>query len=162
MTDSATAPAIDFSSFDPDTRVQDDLFRHVNGHWLEVTEIPADKPVTGAFIALRDKAEAAVRDIITTIETEESRPDQTKIADLYASFMDESAIEAVGTQPLTPLLAAVDAVQTPNELIRLLGGFTRTAVNGLVGIDFNLAIFVVSTSLSSQRPLLIQPFDDCR
>ena len=135
MTDSATAPAIDFSSFDPDTRVQDDLFRHVNGHWLEVTEIPADKPVTGAFIALRDKAEAAVRDIITTIETEESRPDQTKIADLYASFMDESAIEAVGAQPLTPLLAAVDAVQTPNELIRLLGGFTRSAVNGLVGIE---------------------------
>ena len=51
MTDSAIPPAIDFSSFDPDTRVQDDLFRHVNGHWLEVTEIPADKPVTGAFIA---------------------------------------------------------------------------------------------------------------
>ena len=72
MTDSATAPAIDFSSFDADIRVQDDLFRHVNGRWLEATEIPADKPITGAFILLRDKAEAAVRDIITTIEPDES------------------------------------------------------------------------------------------
>jgi putative endopeptidase len=135
MTDSATAPAIDFSSFDPDTRVQDDLFRHVNGHWLDVTEIPADKPVTGAFIALRDNAEAAVRDIITTIEPDESRPEQTKIADLYASFMDETAIEAAGAQPLSPLLAAVDAVATPTEFIRLLGSFTRSAVNGLIGVD---------------------------
>ncbi len=135
MTDSATAPAIDFSSFDPDTRVQDDLFRHVNGHWLEVTEIPADKPMTGAFIALRDNAEAAVRDIITTIEPDESRPEQTKIADLYASFMDESAIEAAGAQPLSPLLAAVDAVETPTEFIRLLGSFARSAVSGLIGVD---------------------------
>ena len=86
--------------------------------------------MTGAFIALRDNAEAAVRDIITTIEPEESRPEQTKIADLYASFMDESAIEAVGAQPLSPLLAAVDAVRTPKEFIRLLGSFTRPRSTG--------------------------------
>ena len=62
---SAPRPAIDFSTFDPDVRVQDDLFRHVNGTWLNTTEIPADKPLTGAFMELRDQAEAAVRDIIT-------------------------------------------------------------------------------------------------
>ena len=38
-------PDFDFSDFDPEVRVQDDLYRHVNGHWLAVTEIPADKPV---------------------------------------------------------------------------------------------------------------------
>ncbi len=76
-----------------------------------------------------------MRDIITTIEPDESRPEQTKIADLYASFMDETAIEAAGAQPLSPLLAAVDAVATPTEFIRLLGSFTRSAVNGLIGVD---------------------------
>jgi hypothetical protein len=35
-----------------------------------------------------------------------------------------------------------------------------TTLNGLVGIDFNLATIVASTSLSSQRPVLIHQFDD--
>jgi hypothetical protein len=35
-----------------------------------------------------------------------------------------------------------------------------TTLNGLVGIDFNLAVTVVSTSLSSQRAVLIHQFDD--
>jgi putative endopeptidase len=66
-TSPARRPAIDFSTFDESIRIQDDLFRHVNGSWLNTTEIPADKPLTGAFMDLRDKAEAAVRDIITTL-----------------------------------------------------------------------------------------------
>jgi len=68
----APRPAIDFSAFDPSIRVQDDLFRHVNGTWLNTTEIPADKPLTGAFMELRDQAEAAVRDIITNLLTNQS------------------------------------------------------------------------------------------
>ncbi len=87
----AQRPAIDFSTFDPDVRIQDDLFRHVNGTWLNTTEIPADKPLTGAFMELRDQAEAAVRDIITTLEGGEPGSDEARIADLYTSFMDEDA-----------------------------------------------------------------------
>ena len=37
--------------------------------------------------------------------------DEAKIADLYASFMDEAAIEAAGAEPLSPPLSvAIDAV----------------------------------------------------
>ena len=61
-------PALDFSTFDTDVRVQDDLFRHVNGAWIEQTPIPDDKPLTGSFMVLRDDAEAAVRDIITGMD----------------------------------------------------------------------------------------------
>jgi len=71
VTTTTAAPAIDFSTFDPDVRVQDDLFRHVNGRWLNTVEIPADKPLTGTLMYLRDAAEAAVRDIITQLETGE-------------------------------------------------------------------------------------------
>ena len=97
---SAQSPAIDFSTFDPDVRIQDDLFRHVNGTWLNTTEIPADKPLTGAFMELRDQAEAAVRDIITDIGGGEPGSDEARIADLYASFMDEDAVEAAGVSPI--------------------------------------------------------------
>ena len=36
------ALALDFTAFDPDIRVQDDLYRHVNGRWLRDAEIPPD------------------------------------------------------------------------------------------------------------------------
>ena len=50
---------------DPSVRPQDDLFRHVNGHWLRDTQIDPDKKAAGAFITLRDASEAAIREIVT-------------------------------------------------------------------------------------------------
>ena len=128
----ADRPAIDFSTFDPSVRVQDDLYRHVNGRWLAETVIPDDKPLTGAFMVLRDAAEAAVRDIITGMDGGTPGSDEAKIADLYASFMDEEAVEAAGAEPLQPPLGRIDGVQTPVEFMRLLGGLARRGVAGLV------------------------------
>jgi len=132
---STQSPAIDFSTFDPGVRIQDDLFRHVNGTWLQTTEIPADKPLTGAFIKLRDQAEAAVRDIITTLEGGEPGSDEARIADLYRSFMDEDSVERAGVSPILPLLAAIDSVETVPDLTRMVGGFARQAVPGLVALQ---------------------------
>jgi putative endopeptidase len=132
---STQSAAIDFSTFDLEVRIQDDLFRHVNGTWLNTTEIPADKPLTGAFMELRDQAEAAVRDIITTLEGGEPGSDEGRIADLYASFMDEDAVEIAGVSPILPLLAAIDSAETLPELTRMVGGFARQAVPGLVALQ---------------------------
>ena len=38
-------------------RPQDDLFRHVNGAWLERTEIPDDKARWGSFHLIAEQAE---------------------------------------------------------------------------------------------------------
>ena len=140
MTEPTSAPALDFEDFDTSVRIQDDLFRHVNGGWLARTEIPADKPLTGAFMDLRDQAEVAVRDIITGIAADRAAGralsgDEAKIADLYASFMDEDAIEAAGAAPLAGPLAEVDAVTSPEELMRLLGRFARRGIAGLTSFE---------------------------
>src|SRR5215203_2991528 len=82
--------ALKVDDFDPEVRIQDDLFRYVNGRWLANTEIPEDKPVAGAFITLRDEAEKAVRQIITELTPGEPDSEVTKIADLYASFTFEA------------------------------------------------------------------------
>ena len=42
---------------DPKIRPQDDLFRHVNGKWIERTEIPADKARYGSFLVLHEEAD---------------------------------------------------------------------------------------------------------
>ena len=131
------APAIDFSTFDTSVRVQDDLFRHVNGTWIRETEIPADKSITGSFVALRDVAEQAVRAIITGLDPADCPPgsERRKIADLFASFTDEERVEELGASPLSAPLARIDAVVSPADLMKVLGGFTRAGVPGLIGIE---------------------------
>jgi endothelin-converting enzyme/putative endopeptidase len=108
-------------------RPQDDLFGYVNGTWLRTYDIPDDKASAGAFVVLVDEAEAQVREII------EGAPEGSKIGDLYASFMDTEAIDAAGTKPLEPLIAAVDGLRHVADLAAFLGEFERIGGHGLFG-----------------------------
>ena len=118
----------------PDIRIQDDLFGHVNGTWLETAEIPGDRSSWGPFVMLADAAEQHVREIIEScadgaIEGDEAR----KIGDLFASFMDEERVEQLGHTPILPLLERIDALTDVSELGDFLGFFERRGGGGLFG-----------------------------
>ncbi|KRF00774.1 peptidase M13 [Nocardioides sp. Soil777] len=120
----------------PDIRPQDDLFGHVNGRWLDETEIPSDRSSWGPFVQLADVAEQQVRDIITSLaETPADELDEEarKIGDLYASFMDEEAIDRMGTRPIQPLVNAVEGLRDVRDLAAFLGEFERIGGAGLFG-----------------------------
>ncbi len=108
-------------------RPQDDLFGHVNGSWLATAEIPADLSRIGGFIDLVLEAEADVGAILREAAaaaadgTAAPGSDIQKMGDLFASFMDEDAVEALGADPLAADLAAVAAVTDPGGLATLLG-----------------------------------------
>ncbi|MGG6381082.1 M13 family metallopeptidase [Paenarthrobacter sp. NEAU-H11] len=124
---------IDLSTIDHTVRPQDDLYQHVNGAWLKGAEIPDDRPLEGAFTALRDGAEIAVRDIIeeAAAKGDAASGIERKIGDLYNSFMDETAVEAKGMEPIRQRLAAVFATTTVAELVSLAGRLFRADVGGL-------------------------------
>ena len=118
--------------FADDIRPQDDLYRHVNGGWLRTAEIPADRPIDGGFHMLRDRSEENVRTIIEESAQQASQGSVAqKIGDLYASFMDEAAIEARGVEPIRGDLAAIEAVSSTDELVELVGRFQTEGVGGL-------------------------------
>lgn len=120
----------------PDIRPQDDLFGHVNGRWLDETEIPSDRSSWGPFVQLADAAEAQVREIIEELagaDRDTLDDDARKIADLYASFMDEETINRRGLRPVRPLLEAVSALRDVRDLTAFLGEFERIGGHGLFG-----------------------------
>ena len=126
---------------DPDIRPQDDLFGHVNGRWLDETEIPSDRSSWGPFVQLADAAEAHVRDIITSLadtpadqlDFADDNGEARKIGDLFASFMDEEAVRKKGTRPIQPLLKAVEGLRDVRDLAAFLGEFERIGGAGLFG-----------------------------
>ncbi|MET0928715.1 MAG: peptidase M13, partial [Aeromicrobium sp.] len=125
---------IDLSQFDPATRVQDDLFRYVNGPWLETTAIKPDRATAGSFVQLVDEAEAKVREIIETASQSPEDDEQRKIGDLYASFMDEDRVEALGAEPLRAELAQVDAITDIAGFVETLGVLDRQGVGSVFGM----------------------------
>ncbi|GAB2649858.1 M13 family metallopeptidase [Nocardia goodfellowii] len=135
MTSELTSPSgIDLSHLNAAVRVQDDLFAHVNGKWLDTYEIPADRSVDGAFRALYDQAELDVQAIIQNAAAEqaEAGTDARKIGDLYTSFMDTETVTAAGLAPIADELAAVRAVSDRSDFAALLGRLQRTGVGGAV------------------------------
>lgn len=130
---SESLPAgIDPSELDPNVRPQDDLFRHVNGKWIDRTQIPSDKSRYGSFYILAEEAEKAVRDIIIEAQSSEPGSEERKFGDLYASFLDEARANELGATPLHPLLEQVDGVATVETLLMTIGSLERQGVAGFV------------------------------
>lgn len=136
MTDAAIRSGIDLSYIDENARPQDDLFGHVNGRWLTDYDIPADRATDGAFRHLYDRAEEQVRDLIIEASEQASNDgtDAQRIGDLYASFLDEDAVERRGTQPLRDELSRIDEAADSAALAAVIGALQRTGVGGGVGL----------------------------
>lgn len=135
---------IDRSVFDTSVRPQDDLFRHVNGRWLDTYEIPADRAADGSTRELHDRAEEQVRVIISELAEQSAQaaggPDDdvartpaAQVGALFASFMDTERIESLGLTPIADELARIEAAATPDELVAVLGELQRTGGAGAAG-----------------------------
>jgi putative endopeptidase len=101
---------LDLSAFDRSVRPQDDLYRFVNGKWLETTAIPTDRVTYGTFTELADRAELDTRRIIERLGGGGA---EQQIRDLYASMLEEAHIEILGAAPIQPELDRISAIDTP-------------------------------------------------
>lgn len=117
------------SELDTRIRPQDDLFGFVNGKWLESTSIPADQAAAGAFIDLREESLAQVREIVESFTANPRHSSEQKVADLYASFMDEARIEEQGIRPLEKDLALIRAAKDKDNLGIAVGQLLESGVS---------------------------------
>jgi len=123
---SASAPAlssgIDKQYIDDGVRAQDDLYGHVNGKWLATAEIPADKGDYDQFVKVFYDTHAQLRALVDGLQqsVDPADPDQRKIADLYATFMDEAGVEPLGVKPLAEEFARIQALKDRKQIPSLI------------------------------------------
>jgi putative endopeptidase len=130
MTDVTLPSGIAQDELDAGIRPQDDLFRHVNGKWIERTDIPSDKARYGSFLVLHEEAEQAVREIIEEAQTAEPGTEARKVGDLYASFMNEQHANLLGATPIAGQLVEVSLIASIDTLLETLGRLERQGVSG--------------------------------
>lgn len=117
--------AIDPADIDDSVRPCDDFFRYANGKWLDRTEIPSSEPGWGSFNEVHERNREVLRRIAEEAAAANAPKGsvEQKVGDYWATGMDEAAIEAAGTQPISAELALVDGLtdraKLPEGLARL-------------------------------------------
>ncbi len=101
----------------------DDFYAYANAGWLAANPIPEGQSRWSPRIAGRADNQ---RRLQAVLEAAAARRDAAAgsaarlAGDLYASCMDAARVDAAGATPLAPLLAEIDAVQTPADVARAL------------------------------------------
>jgi len=131
----AVASAAEFPVVDTTIRPGDDFYRFVNSAWLKTAEIPPDRASISDSVVLFEQNDKRTLDIIEAARSGAPGTDARRIADYYDAFMDEAAIEKLGLKPLEPTLREIAAVQTREDLSRLLGTQLRADIDLINATD---------------------------
>jgi endothelin-converting enzyme/putative endopeptidase len=132
-------PGIDLSAIDKSVAPGDDFFRYADGAYVARTQIPADRAGLSVFSVMADRSSKQVASIIEDAAKSHPAPnsDSRKIADLYASYMDEGAIESRGLAPLKQQLADIAGIHSQQDLAYSLGETLRADVDALNNTNFH-------------------------
>jgi len=120
---------------DRSVRPGDDFYRFANGGWLKTAVIPTGQPSLHPSAMLIAKNAQRVRDLIQGAASAQSAKGSMaqKVGDYYASFLDESSIEAKGMAPLADEMSRIAAITDKASLSAYLGTTLNTEVDGLTG-----------------------------
>ncbi len=117
----APSGAFDIKELDSAKDACNDFNGFVNAKWLAANPIPADRTRWGSFDALREASLNAQHTIVEKAakDAAKAKPGsiEQKIGYLYASGMDEAAIEKAGFEPIKPELARIAGLKNSSDIV---------------------------------------------
>lgn len=124
---------IDLEAGDGSVAAGDDFDRYANGAWNDAFDIPPDLSRYGIFVQLSLDAEEDVRAIVEELAAGSPAPGslEQKVGDFYGSWMDVERLDELGVEALAPHLAAIDAVEDSDGLMRMFADLHMAAPFGI-------------------------------
>ena len=130
-------PAFDVKNMDTSVKPQDDFFSYANGTWLKNTPIPPEESRWGSFNELIEKNNDALHEVaekaVKTPMHPKLAPEAQKVADYYASGMDEAAVNAAKATPLADEMKRIDAIKDRQDVLNEIGHLHALGVTALFG-----------------------------
>ncbi len=126
----------DMRELSPAIRPQDDFYHHVHKRWIDANPIPKTEASWGSFLKLRFDVEKQLKAIVEELATKKSAKKgsvEQMVRDLYRSGMDMERRDALGIEPLMPLLAKIGKIRNHEDLERVLAELHVLGVGALWG-----------------------------
>src|SRR3954471_1169217 len=129
---------IDLAGMDRSVAPGDDFFAYANGAWAKTAEIPPDRSTWGVWAIVNDRAQQRTRELLEglTAPGGDTSADTRKVADYFASYMDDAAIESMGLSPVQPFLSKIAAIRDREALAAWVCGSLRSDVDPLNAANF--------------------------
>ncbi|KFN50971.1 hypothetical protein N790_14930 [Arenimonas malthae CC-JY-1] len=108
-------PLISLQAADLDTSVSacTDLDQFVNAKWLAANPVPADRTTWGSFELLAERSLEIQQKLVENLAARTDASGTAKlIGDVWATGMDEAAINAAGLAPIQPILDSIAALES--------------------------------------------------
>lgn len=102
----------------------DDFYAYANGNWAKRTTIPEDKTNYGAFTVLTDLSEKRTQAIIDELV---ANP-QSRVGIAYSAYLDTDRMDMLGLDPIRPIMAQIDAIDSFEDYARTMGALDRIGV----------------------------------
>jgi predicted metalloendopeptidase len=120
----------DPGELDPGVKPQDDFFRYVKGRWIEKNPIPADRSRWGVDMVVDETNATELRSLCETAANKGAAGTtiEREVGDLYASGMDQAAVDAAAAVPLDPELKRIADLKTPAEVLAEMGHFKSLGI----------------------------------
>jgi putative endopeptidase len=128
---------LDTAGIDRSTKPGDDFYQYAGGEWLAHASIPADMPEVSLWRELIARTELRLRDLLeTSARTAAHRPQDLngKMGAFYRSFMDEQAVQQLGSRAIEPELTAIRQARTREALAALMGGSNSDYKDSLLSV----------------------------
>ena len=113
---------LDAKNFDTKVAPCVDFYQYANGGWLASNPVPNEYSTWGVGSELRERNLDTLKAILeeSAKQKHAAGSNARKIGDFYASAMDEAGIEKAGAAPLKPYLAAIDALESNEDVVKLV------------------------------------------
>ncbi len=130
---------VDLDALDRNTRPQDDFYQFVNGGWLDSTEIPEIYSGYTVYHEVRENVELGLRELINQVADSpgEKGSESQQVGDIYTSWMDVEAIDAVTVAPALEELDRLQAIVSVESLATIMAELYRKDIE----VPYAVAIY---------------------
>ena len=126
---------IDLANLDQTQDPGTDFFEFATGGWRKANPLTDEYARYGQFDALREKNREQLQELVLEQAAKESLPGSNaqKVGDLYNLVMDSTRRNALGTEPVKPLMNEIAAITNKSEIIPLVAKNYRLGIGGFFG-----------------------------
>ena len=132
-----TPTGVDLAALDRSISPCANFYQYACGRWTATHPIPADQADWARFTELYEHNQLELRKLLTAATAGGAGRDalHQKVGDYYSACMNQPAVDALGIQPLAPVMAQIEALTQPRQLATELGRLHLDGVGALFRFD---------------------------